>query len=150
MATWISDDVQSFVDCIRDLKSRGLATSWSEEEIVERAAELPRELSEALSSAALFEVLVENHIGQFDPYQIHERHTTQVAWEPAYLSDDGEKAIAENVSELGESKAFRVAFYVHEWPEGGELVGPAGTLAHPPLTWVPERLWKLAPYELLD
>ena len=150
LAAWIVEDVQSFATGIREMKSQGLAQSWSEEEIKSRAAELPEELEEALSAAALFEVLVENHVGDFDPFAIFERRTTSIAWEPVYLSLDGNRSIAERPSELASVKSFRVAFYVHDWSEGGELVGPTGPLVHPPFAATPERLWKLAPYALLD
>jgi hypothetical protein len=150
LADWIEEDVQSFATSIREMKSRGLAQSWSEEEIESRAAELPGELEEALSAAALFEVLVEDHVGDFNPFAISEKHTTSVAWEPAYLSLDGTYSIAESISDLPDAKSFRVVFYVHEWPEAGELVGPTGMLNHPPFVETPERLWKLVPYALLD
>jgi hypothetical protein len=150
LAAWIVADVQSFATEIRAMKSRGLAQSWSEEEIESRAAELPEELEAALSAAALFEVLVDDHVGDFDPFAIFEKHTTSVAWEPAYLSLDGTHSIAEHIGELADVKSFRIAFYVHEWPEGGELVGPMGPLVHPPFAETPERLWKLARYALLD
>lgn len=150
LSAWIEEDVQSFEADIRAMKSQGLAQSWSEEEIESRVAELPEELEEALRAAALFEVLIENHDGDFDPFTIFEKHTTSVAWEPVYLSLDGTHSIAEHISDLGDVKSFRVAFYVHEWPEGGELVGPTGALIHPPFVETPERLWKLAPYALLD
>lgn len=150
LAAWIAEDVHSFATGIRELKAQGLAQSWSEEEIDSRAAELPGELEEALGAAALFEMMVENHAGDFDPLAISEKHTTSVAWEPVYLSTDGNRSIAEHPRELAGVKSFRVAFFVHEWPEGGELIGPTGPLAHPPFTATPERLWKLAPYALLD
>jgi hypothetical protein len=150
LTAWIEEEVQSFATDIRAMKSRGLAQSWSEEEIDSRAAELPEELEEALSAAALFEVLVEEHVGDFDPFAISEKHTSSVAWEPVYLSLDGTHSIAEHVGDLMDVKSFRVAFYVHEWPEGGELVGPMGLLIHPPFVETPERLWRLAPYVLLD
>jgi hypothetical protein len=150
LTAWIEEDVQSFSTGIRAMKSQGLAQSWSEEEIESRAAELPEELQEALSAAALFEVLVEDHVGDFDPFAIFEIHTTSVAWEPAYLSLDGTYSIAEHIDDLTDVKSFRVAFYVHEWPKGGELVGPMGSLIHPPFVETPERLWKLAPYALLN
>ena len=73
LAGWVRDDVADFVEGIRELQSRGLAQSWSEEELQERAAELPRELEQAMSSAALFEILVEDHTGEFDPYEISEK-----------------------------------------------------------------------------
>src|SRR5687767_6703131 len=100
LAAWIAEDVQSFAAGIREMKSQGLAQSWSDEEIESRAAELPEDLEEALSGAALFEVLVENHTGEFDPFAIYEKHTTSVAWEPVYLSTDGNRSIAERPSEL--------------------------------------------------
>ena len=98
----------------------------------------------------MFEVLVEGHVGDFDPFAIFEKHTTSVAWEPVYLSSDGIHSIAQSTGELADVKSFRVAFYVHEWPEGGELVGPTGPLICPPFAETPERLWTLAPYALLD
>ncbi|BET26674.1 hypothetical protein EV673_0209 [Limnobacter thiooxidans] len=150
LAAWIRDDVADFVEGIRDLRSRGFAQYWSDDRLHDRAAELPGELEKAISSAALFEVLVEDHTGEFDPYEISEKETTSVAWEPAYLSVDGVESIAQNVSKPREVNRFRVAFYVHDWPEEGELTGPNGPLAHPTFQPVPERLWTLAPYDLLD
>ena len=150
LSDWIQADVAAYVEGMRDLKSRGLAQSTSEEEIKEIAAELPGELAEALNAAALFEVVVEDHSGNFDPYTLREKQTTSVAWEPTYLSLDGERKIAESASELTEGTSFRVAFYVHDWPEDGVLIGPTGPLDLPPFKSVPERLWTLAPYEPLD
>lgn len=150
LALWIEKDVHAFATSIREMKLQGLAQSWSEEEIESRAAELPEELEEALSAAALFEVLVEDHLGDFDPFAIFEKHTGSVAWEPAYLSLDGTHSIGESNGDLPDVKNFRVVFYVHEWPEAGELVGPTGAIIHPPFAETPERLWKLAPYVLLD
>ncbi|WP_147383849.1 hypothetical protein [Noviherbaspirillum sedimenti] len=140
--------MKAFVDGIRELQQRGLAKSWSEEELMARAAELPEELQSSLNSVALFEVLVQDHGGEFDPYSISEKETTAVAWEPTYLSVDGEEHIGEE--SMPAASSFRVAFYVHEWPEGGTLIGPAGVLSLPEFKPVPERLWKLAPYALLD
>jgi len=150
LAAWVAEDVQSFTKGIRELRTKGLAQSSTEEKIAARAAELTEELEEALTAAALFEVLVEYHAGDFDACAIFEKHTTSVAWKPAYLSTDGNRSIAEHPSELAGVESFRVAFFVHEWPEGGELVGPTGPLTHPPFAATPERLWKLAPYTLLD
>lgn len=150
VASWIQDDVANFVKGIRELQSLGLAHSWSDDELQERAAELPAELEDAMSSAALFEILVYDHAGEFDPYEISEKETTSVAWAPAYLSEDGGASIADDVSELASVTKFRVVFYVHDWPEKGELIGPTGSLGSPKFQPVPERLWKLAPYELLD
>lgn len=111
---------------------------------------LPRELGEALGSAVLIELLVESHGGAFDPDDFYEAQTTSVAWEPAYLSVNGDQKVAEVLSELNPEEPFRVAFFVHDWPENGTLVGPTGKLALPSFESVPERLWRLAPYVLLD
>lgn len=148
--SWVKDDVKDFVDGIHELQQRGLAKFWSEEELMERAAELPEELKASLSAAAFFEVLVEDHDGGFDPFSISEKKTTAVAWEPAYLSADGQERIGEDIADLSAAGSFRVAFYVHDWPEGGALVGPSGSFPLPGFEPVPERLWKLAPYSQLD
>ena len=150
MAEWICSDVAAFGVEIRELRLRGLAQYWTEEKLLQREAELPREMAEALNSAVLLELLVEGHGGTFDPDQFFEEQTSSVAWEPAYLSTTGDEIAAKTLSDLSTEDAFRVAFYVHDWPEHGVLVGPMGKLALPSFAPVPERLWKLAPYVLLD
>lgn len=150
LASWVANYVGDFVDGIHELQQRGLAKSWSEEELMERAAALPEELEASLNVAALFEVLVEDHDGGFDPFSISEKETSSVAWEPAYLTVDGQGHIAEDASDLPAASAFRVAFYVHDWPQTGTLVGPFGQLPLPGFEPIPERLWQLAPYAQLD
>ncbi|UUZ63092.1 hypothetical protein LP417_25715 [Polaromonas sp. P1-6] len=124
LAAWIADDVKSFIDGLHELQLRGLATSWSEEDIQTRAEELPMELDRDLASAALFEILVQEHQGGFDPFAFSEQTTTAVAWEPAFLNESGEEAICEDISDLLAHRGFRCAFYVHEWPQNGVLFGP--------------------------
>lgn len=104
----------------------------------------------ALRGVALFEIRVEQCEGVFDFMQVSEQLTTSVAWEPVLLTEDGEATIETKDPFITEMPAFRAAFFVHDWPENGTLLGPTGPLSLPEFTPVPERLWKLAPYELLD
>jgi len=92
----------------------------------------------------MFELEVTEHDGGFNAAAI------RGAWEPAYLDFEGGSVIAERALELADVPAFRVVFYVHDWPDGGVLEGPTGALSLPPFSAVPERLWRLAPYSIVD
>jgi hypothetical protein len=150
LAAWVKEDVKEFVDGIRELQQRGLAQSWSDHELRTRAEELPQELESSLNAVALFEMFVQDHHGEFDPFSTSEKETTSVAWEPAFLSVDGQELIGAEGADLRTVETFRVAFYIHDWPEKGVLVGPCGELPIPRFEPVPERLWTLAPYVQLD
>ncbi len=97
-----------------------------------------------LERAALFEAEVSNNDGSFDATRIER------AWEPVYLTPDGNAPLEESGVSVASAKAFRVAFYVQEWQEGQTLAGPNGPLVLPKFMRVPERLWHLAPYAIAD
>jgi len=125
-------------------------SSWSLEDVDERALEIADELNTDLQSCALFEVEVQENAQRFHASDFSNSATGLCGWEPAYLSLDGESVVSEASWVPPELETFRVAFYVHEWSESGRLLGPTGELELPACTPVPARLWKLAPYACLD
>ena len=149
ISRFIEEDVASFKRTMIDLIERGISTS-TREEVEERALELPDELNADLQRCALFEVEVSGNNCEFDPSEFNNPKSGYVGWEPAFLSLDGERVITELYRAPASAADFRVAFYIHEWDEPGQLVGPTGPLVLPAFTPVPSRLWKLAPYSCVD
>jgi len=120
-----------------------------------RWAEMAGELRSALRSAVLVEALVENRDDRFNPGDFVQpdpeqpKGQGQVAWEEVFLTQDGEKA-RQRETGLSEDRTFRIAFYIHLWKHGQPLLSSYGPLHYPQLTPVPARLWRLAPYALVD
>ena len=109
------------------------------------------------STAVLIEALVENPNEEFDvgkfiqPNPGAPESFWQVAWCEKYLSPDGSAILGQySFNETPTEPRFRVAFYIHDWEHANGLKGPYGALELPPVEPMPERLWKLAPYEHVD
>ena len=75
----------------------------------------------------------------------------QVPWLERFLTADG-TALLDNVTHgtLPRESHYRVVFYIHEWKQEHGLNGPYGAVALLPVQPMPERLWRLAPYERVD
>jgi hypothetical protein len=58
--------------------------------------------------------------------------------------------IGKGSREQPESDCFRLTFYIHFWKDELGLSSSYGALACPSPQAVPERLWRLAPYEMPD
>ena len=145
LARYVEEDELRYVNvAVPDLRSQGFLADVSDEYVIQRAREIAEETEYALRRAALFEVEVTEHRGEFNPSSI------EGAWEPTYLDLQGGSVIAEQPRELVDVPGFRVAFYVHEWPEDGVLQRPDGALPVPHFSAVPERLWQLARYAIVD
>ena len=134
---------------MRSLREQGVSRA-TDEEIDQRAEELPGELDADLQRCALFEIEVSDNDSEFDPSDIENPDTGYCGWEPVILSPAGSEVITESYKAPASLRHFRVAFYVHEWELPGRLSGPTGELALPAFTPVPERLWQLAPYSCVD
>jgi len=114
--------------------------------------ELEDHLRRNMHDAAVFEVLVTNsdsrlQIADFmqaDPSQPKERW--QVAWGETFLTADGEAVIDINYKQTAEQ--YRVIFVIHFWKPGLPLRSSYGELFSSPLQPLPERLWRLAPYDV--
>jgi len=121
-----------------------------------RWAEIAGELRSALRSVALIEALVENPDDRFDPGDFVQRDPKQpedrwqVAWEEVFLTPDGEKLLRKRKDGIPANRSFRIAFYIHLWKHGQPLLSSYGPLPYSPLAPIPERLWRLAPYALVD
>ena len=150
LAQFITDEVTAFSKGILNLRARGFAQSMTDATIAIRCLEIPEELDYDLQRAALFEVEVRGNTQKFLSTSFVEERTHHVSWEPVYLSLDGTRIVSEWVDAPPELSDFRVAFYLHEWPPDGKLIGPTGHLPIPPFAPVPERLWTLAPYSTVD
>ena len=149
LAAYIARDVAQFRATLRSLRERGIGQA-TDEEIDQRAEELPGELDADLQRCALFELEVSDNDLEFDPSDIGNPDTGYLGWEPAFLSPTGEEVITESYKAPPDLRHFRVAFYVHEWELPGRLSGPTGELTLPEFTPVPARLWELAPYSCVD
>ena len=145
LARYVAEGKWRYVNvAVPDLRSNGFLKDFTDEYVHERAEEIADETAHELQRAALFEVEVTDNNGAFDVSAI------EGAWEPTFLSPDGTVLLESLGLSPANSRSFRTAFWVHDWNEGSELVGPNGPLGLPQFSPVPERLWALAPYALVD
>lgn len=145
LARYVAEDKWRYINVsVPDLRSKGFLKDFTDEYVLERAQEIADETERELQHAALFEVEITDHNGTFDVSEI------EGAWEPSFLSLDGAMLLEGLGLSPANSHSFRVAFWVHEWSESDELVGSKGPLGLPQYSSVPERLWTLAPYALVD
>ncbi len=110
-----------------------------------------------LGNAAFVEVLIRNVDDQFDAGHFAQRDPSkpegmsQVAWNETYLSEDGESLIAGYpLPKVPAGPVLRVVFVIHFWNPELPLCSSYGELVCPAMTPLPERIWRLAPYETLD
>lgn len=122
-----------------DLKYGGVALTPDQREQVER------HVRDELSSAILFEVLVENPNYRFDVGDFSQPGSDQVAYDEAYLSLDGELVVSR--LRAPDSELLRIAFYLHFVDPGMPLLTSYGELPVPELQKMSDRLWSLIPYE---
>ena len=108
-----------------------------------------------MDDAAMLEVLVSNPDKNFDvgafvqPDPSQAESFWQVAWNEKFLTSDGEKLLEhDRKSKLPDVKQYRVVFVIHFWKPDLPLRSSYGELAPPSIQPLPERLWRLAPYEL--
>ena len=76
------------------------------------------------------------------------QNTWQVAWNEKFLTADGETVIGEYPCKSPDLQQFRVVFSIHFWNPDLPLRSSYGELALPPIQPLPERLWRLTPYEV--
>ncbi|MDZ7813761.1 MAG: hypothetical protein U5L74_11875 [Ideonella sp.] len=145
IARHVEEDRLRFINVgVPDLQRQGFVLDWSKEDIAERSFEIAEEMAYCIERAALFEVVVSQADLYFEP------GVFENAWEPAFLDIDGLKVIAESVTDLDVSKPFRLVFWVHDWTAESVLDGPNGPVPIERFEPVPERLWDLAPYDIVD
>ena len=108
-----------------------------------------------MDKAAVFEVMVTNPDASFDvgkftqPDPAKPEDFWQVAWNEKFLTPDGEMLIAlKRAQKLPDVSQYRVVFVIHYWQPNQLLRSSYGELALPVQQPLPERLWRLTPYEL--
>lgn len=119
---------------------------------------MARDLASQMAGAALVEALVCHADERFSVCDFHQsdpgtpRNAIHLPMAVRYLSEDGEKKLEEDgwsgTPDLPDR--FRIAFYLHDWKEGVPLGSSYGAMSVPPLRPPPERLWRLAPFQLVD
>ena len=124
-----------------------------EDELQERREYFEQEFA----GVAQIEVLIENPDGSFkigDFQQIDPAvpsNRWQVAWSERFLTPDGEQLLGEyQFNELPTENIYRVVFFIHSWRQELGLNSTYGPLTLVPQMPIPERLWLLAPFELVD
>jgi hypothetical protein len=107
-----------------------------------------------MDNAAVFEVMVTNpdvnfDIGKFvQPDPAQSENFWQMAWNEKFLTPDGETPIDLNrTQKLPDASQYRVVFVIHFWKPNLPLRSSYGELTLPAQLALPERLWRLTPYE---
>ena len=113
------------------------------------------ELRFHMDEAAVLEVMVTHPDAHFDvgkfvqPDPAHSENFWQVAWNEKFLTPDGENLIElDRTQKLPTASQYRVVFVIHFWKPNQPLRSSYGELALPAQQPLPDRLWRLAPYEL--
>jgi len=108
-----------------------------------------------MDEAAVLEVMVSTPDASFDigafiqPDPAQSEKFWQVAWNEKFLTPDGETLIdLSRTQKLPEASQYRVIFVIHFWKPNLPLRSSYGELSPPSIQPLPERLWRLTPYEL--
>lgn len=114
-------------------------------------------LRDHMDNAAVLEVLVTNPDASFDigkfiqPDPARSENFWQAAWNAKFLTPDGETLIElDRTQKLPAVSQYRVVFVIHFWLPNQPLRSSYGELALAAQRPLPERLWRLTPYELPD
>jgi len=117
--------------------------------------ELEEEFRFHMDDAAVLEVMVTNPDASFDigkfvqPNPAQSKNFWQVAWNEKFLTPDGATLINLNrTQKLPDVSQYRVVFVIHFWKPNLPLRSSYGELTLPAQQPLPERLWRLTPYEV--
>lgn len=120
-----------------------------------KEAEAPFRLS--LSNAVYIEALVVDVDARYDAGEFIQPDPSipqgqwQVAWNATYLSLDGETVLSGYPdNKAPKESTLRVVFVIHCWNPALPLSSSYGNLRCPPPLPMPDRLWRLVPYETVD
>jgi hypothetical protein len=145
-----SDELKAF---LRRVGREAEIVALSPEELEERREYFEQEFA----GVAQVEVLVEYadaHFSVADFKQVNPavpESRWQVAWNEQFLTADGLQLLGEyRLNELPTETRYRIAFFIHSWNHSLGLTSTYGPLSLVPITAIPERLWQLAPFELVD
>lgn len=113
-------------------------------------------LERALQGAVYVEALVSHPDDRFTPDDFVQPdpeapHLSQCGWNETYLTADGETPIAGFPKpDIPQQDCYRVVFVIHAWRPDLPLESSYGPLACPQVQPMPDRLWRLVPYEPVD
>ncbi|MCP3369220.1 hypothetical protein [Bradyrhizobium cajani] len=116
--------------------------------------EWERYLRSYMDDVAIIEMLVTDpdaafNISEFvQPDPLRPENKWEVAWNAKFLTADGETVIGEYSCKLPDMLQYRVVFAIHSWKPELPLRSSYGELALPEMESLPERLWRLTPYEV--
>ena len=116
--------------------------------------ELEEHLRFHMDEAAVFEVMVTDPDASFDigkfvqPDPLKSENFWQAAWNHKFLAPEGEALIKlHRPQKQPDAPQYRVVFVIHFWKPNLPLRYSDGKLALPVQQPLPERLWRLAPYQ---
>jgi len=145
-----SDELKAF---LRRVGREADIVALSPEELQERREYFEQEFS----GVAQVEVLVEYPDARFsvaDFKQVNPavpESRSQVAWNEQFLTPDGSRSLGEfRFNQLPSESSYRIVFFIHSWNQNLGLASTYGPLSLVPISAIPERLWQLAPFELVD
>jgi hypothetical protein len=112
-------------------------------------------LRRCMGDAVVLEVLVANPDARFNPHDFvqidpsNPKDHAEMAWNETFLTADGETVIDTDYKQrLPAANQYRVVFVIHRWESRLPLDSSYGELHPPAVQPLPERLWRLAPYDL--
>ena len=114
----------------------------------EESQELLAETRAELETIVMIEMAVDQPNRRFNLTQIGQSGSDQAAYDERYLSEDGESVASD--WEQPDSDTLRIAFYFHYFDPSKPLRTTYGEVSIPEITPMPERLWRLHPYEPYD
>ncbi len=145
-----SDELKAF---LKRVGREAEIVALSPEELEERREYFEQEFA----GVAQIEVLVEYPDASFsiaDFVQVNPavpESRWQVAWNEHFLTPDGLQLLGEyRFNELPTETSYRIVFFIHFWDHSLGLTSSFGPLSLVPISAIPERLWQLAPFELVD
>jgi|SRR6266566_127914 len=112
----------------------------------EERKETEKAVREELSSVVLIECAVRDADDKFDVEDFRQSDSDQVAYDEAFLTQDGEFMMPSRYSRP-DAAHFRLAFFLHFFDPELPLLSSYGSLSVPTVSDMPDRLKWLMPYD---
>lgn len=147
-----ANDPPNFSEAVKDiLRGRGEIAPLTDEDRQEWEDNLRRHMDDA----AVVELMVTNPDTRFNPRDFAQvdpstpKDHNEMAWNETFLTADGNTVIETDYKQrLPAARQYRVVFVIHRWESRLPLGSSYGELQTPPVQPLPERLWRLASYDL--
>jgi len=112
----------------------------------EERKQTEKAVRELLSSVVLIECEVRDADDKFDVEDFRQPDSDQVAYDEAFLTQDGEFMMPSRYSRP-DAAHFRLAFFLHFFDPELPLLSSYGSLSVPTVSDMPDRLKRLMPYD---